>query len=140
MNCEICGSKTLVNYGDAYTTLCSKCAESEEGKSLARGKIAVEISKTQSQTTVENDVDSYHFKALLGYGKFISGLGWVTVILGVIGIFAGLGSGKAGIVVASAAFFGVLAGIGLVASGQLISCFVAIEKNTRTTYELLKQK
>ena len=84
---------------------------------------------------------SYEFKTLLGYGKLVSGLGWVVVLLGLFGIIAGLGSGhNGGFLLAGGAFIACLIGLGMVAAGQLISCFVSIEKNTRTTYEILNRK
>ena len=83
----------------------------------------------------------YHFKTLLGYGKFISGVGWFIILIGIISIIAGLASGdESGFAIAGGALFFIISGIGMVISGQVISCFVSIEKNTRATYELLKEK
>jgi len=84
---------------------------------------------------------SYQFKTLLSYGKFISGFGWFIGILGAIAIIGGLMSGEeAGFGIALGALLLVVIGIMMVVSGQLISCFVSIEKNTRTTYELLQRE
>ncbi len=83
----------------------------------------------------------YHFKTLLGYGKLISGVGWVIVIIGILSIIGGLASlDEFGIAIVGGALFLIISGIGMVISGQVISCFVSIEKNTRATYELLKEK
>ncbi|MFQ5708491.1 MAG: hypothetical protein ACE5HO_13620 [bacterium] len=39
MWCENCGSKVFLNYSDACTTLCSNCAESEDGKNLIKQRL-----------------------------------------------------------------------------------------------------
>ena len=92
-----------------------------------------------------NKID-YEFKTLSGYGKFISGFGWIMAFLGIIASL--LWPTRAFVGVEDPADFGIILGgvialvigIGLVVNGQLISCFVSIEKNTRQTYKLLQQK
>ena len=85
-------------------------------------------------------IANYKFKTLLDYGKFISGLGWVVIIIGIIAIIVGFANGsEVGVGIAIGSIIFIILGIVMVASGQLISCFVSIEKNTRATYELLKQ-
>jgi hypothetical protein len=81
------------------------------------------------------------FKTLDRLGKFVAGMGWVIGVLGSIiglmmmvtvsgysgrgiGVFTGL------LVIASSIITGLL----VVAAGQTMQCFVAIEKNTRTHY------
>lgn len=84
------------------------------------------------------------FKTLLSISKFISGVGWVLVGLGVllavVGLFGGgtFDQGLMGFLVGLAAGLYVsVSGLMMVASGQLFSCFVAIERNTRSVSELL---
>jgi hypothetical protein len=107
----------------------------EEGKKQSSAVIEIIGSKEEVASS------GYEFKTLLGYGKFISGVGWIVIILGVIGILAGISIGDdEGWLIAGGALFTALAGLGLVVSGQLVSCFVSIEKNTRVTNEILQQK
>lgn len=91
------------------------------------------------------------FKTLLSISNFISGLGWVIVglgaLVGVIGVIAamslpppmeeavfaltvGLGGG----------IWVAVSGILIVAFGQVVSCFVAIERNTRSTLRLIQER
>lgn len=96
-----------------------------------RGELSVPSSKG-SPAEADN-----HFKTLSGYGMFLSGFGWFVIVLGIVMVIAlsnKLGLGGSIILCAVS----VLSGIGFVVSGQVVSCFVAIEKNTRTTNELLK--
>lgn len=88
-----------------------------------------------SITTTRGD-----FGTLISYGKFLKGFGAVLVILAVIVFFIGLAYPQVGFIVAiaGAIAFGVT-GIGSMAPGEAIYCFVSIERNTRTTAELIKQ-
>lgn len=86
-------------------------------------------------------VEEYEFKTLLAYGKFMSGLGWILVTLGIVAFIGGLLSGvDEGFLIAGVGVIIFIIGILVVVFGQLISCFVTIEKNTRITYEILKDK
>ena len=78
------------------------------------------------------------FVTLQGYGKFISGFGWLVIAIGIVILAVGTSAFGLAIGVISGAI-AILAGISYVAFGQIISCFVSIEKNTRNTYELLRQ-
>lgn len=86
---------------------------------------------------------AYNFKVLLGYGKFLSGLGWLLIIIGIIGgiIIASLAGDFGVSLVLSGIMFGVVCaifGIMFIVSGQIFCCFVSIERNTRSTYEILR--
>ena len=140
MKCEKCGEDYPSKYYFKTETICNDCFEklTSEEKSQA---MKTDAPKSTSPTSGATPAESYKFKTLLGYGKVISGLGWVVAALGMVGLIGGLASGQEeGLLLAGGAFFGILLGIGMVASGQLITCFVSIENNTRSTYELLKQK
>ena len=78
------------------------------------------------------------FVTLQGYGKFISGFGWLVIAIGIVILAVGTSAFGLAIGVISGAI-AILAGISYVAFGQIISCFVSIEKNTRNTAELLRQ-
>lgn len=93
------------------------------------------------------------FNTLLSIGKLISGLGWVLVGLGaltaIIGIVIAIsvasksfgGEEQAAISLAAGlggGLFQAIIGILIVAQGQVLSCFVAIEHNTRSTYEMMQ--
>ncbi len=107
-----------------------------------------ETTTKTTTTTTDNSQSSFkqfevksHFKTLLAYGNFTSGFGWVIIFLGIIGIIGGLASGKdIGFGIAVGGIFIILSGLSMIILGQLISCFVSIERNTRVTYELLQAK
>lgn len=122
-----------------------------------------DTSNVSSEESSQRPSDSFEqpapqkFKTLLRLGKFISGCGWLIVVVGVIGLlisftgFAELadssgygGPGPFEVATAVGFFLGSLlaSGIGLVmaAAGQQISCFVAIERNTRSTLRLIQER
>lgn len=78
------------------------------------------------------------FKTLLAYGKTISVLGWLMVVIGIILAFAVFIEQNIWLV--PSAIIVVIMGIAIVAYGQLISCFIAIENNTRATYEMMHKQ
>jgi len=83
----------------------------------------------------------FDFKTLLGFGKFISGLGWILVIIGGILALTGLtNSGNESLFFILGGLVLAIMGLFMVANGQLISCFVSIERNTRQASDLLKQQ
>ncbi len=107
-------------------------------------------SDNASPANSEQDiVVGYRSRTLLVYGKVVSAIGWVVTAIGIFITSAGISELSAGIIreytllqliLTAASFLGMLIGIGMILFGQSISCFVSIEKNTRYTYELLKQK
>ena len=112
---------------------------------VAGGKFGVSIRSPEGSlnghNNSESDTVNFHYRTLLAYGKFISGFGWLVVLLGVIGLIVGIASGRnEGLILSGGGFIAMLMGIGLIISGQLTSCFVSIERNTRQTYELLRQE
>ena len=100
----------------------------------------------QNKNSEEKSSESYKFKTLRGYGKFLSGLGSILVIIGILGIlyalslFSGYRSELQALYFLGGSFALFLNGIFLIVFGQTISCFVEIEKNTRMTYEILLSK
>lgn len=110
--------------------------------------------RAETQTPVEGQPSERRFKTLLSIGKFVSGAGWVIVGLGalaaIIGIISAMsqagnrfGGGQAVFSLVTGMGGGLWAavtGILMVAYGQLVSCFVAIEHNTRSTYRLIQER
>lgn len=87
-------------------------------------------------------ITNQRFAPLLRMGKFISFVGWVAVIVGAIMFLYGLsqlgerrmfGSMGTGSSIAGLAI--VVNGL-ILAAGQIISCFVAIEGNTYDTTQV----
>ena len=79
------------------------------------------------------------FRTLSGYAKLISGAGWIVVVLGVVQVIVGLGYIQTlGPVFLVSGIPVAVIGLVIVASGQVITCFVAIEENTRATSTLLR--
>ena len=142
-NCEAC-SKEL-SFRDSFvfkgSSVCRECLTKLESGEEINGFTPKNQPKEQAVSSTTSISTSYQFKTLLGYGKFISGFGWVVVLIGIISIIGGLASGsEASFGIAGGALVLIILGISMVISGQVISCFVSIEKNTRATYELLKEK
>lgn len=85
------------------------------------------------------------FTTLLGLGKFITFMGWVVVIIGAIIFLYSLSQlgersmfrnmSTAGLITGMVI---AVNGLILVATGQIISCFVAIEGNTYDTIQMQK--
>jgi hypothetical protein len=99
----------------------------------------------------EANASKRRFKTLLSISKFISGVGWVIVgfgaLAGVIGVIAAMSLPPP----LEEAVFSLAAGLGgglwlavmgllTVAAGQVYTCFVAIERNTRSTYEMIRSE
>lgn len=86
----------------------------------------------------------HRFETLLFTGKVTSGIGWVITGIGLIAIILGFSGMLAGESFSSITLIPgigcIISGIMMIAAGQLISCFVAIEENTRKTVNLLKKK
>ena len=89
------------------------------------------------------------FQTLSTIGKIISRLGWIIMAGGGVIVFiliAALTGGRRGLTVGPTEFVmlvigflpSALVGAFIVAAGQTISCFVAIEENTRATWEAQK--
>ena len=74
---------------------------------------------------------SRDFSTLMFIGKLNSVFGWVMVAVCVVAFFAGVGDEN--IWLAAPALFGIPISLLVVASGQVISCFVYIERNTKDT-------
>ncbi len=93
----------------------------------------------QNPASVNPDVKT-KFVTLLGYGKFISGAGWFMIVCAALIFLAGVASSDDTKIMFMIIGSFILASTGLifVVSGQVISCFVSIEKNTRATSEMLK--
>lgn len=91
----------------------------------------------------ENKVDaSRDFSTLMFVGKINSFFGWIMVAGCVVAFFVGLiaGADKSGFYFYS--LFGVMLipiSLLVVASGQMISCLVSTERNSKDTSEILKK-
>lgn len=81
------------------------------------------------------------FKTLVGVGNFISGAGWVVIALSIFGIIIGVAQSNSVIIITTivGSIISIILGLLLVASGQSISCFVTISRNTKKTNELLEK-
>lgn len=94
-----------------------------------------------SETNDSSPTPDFQFKTLLGYGKFISGFGWFLEITSIFLILLSvIIRGNTMLPLLSSGIIAIITGISFIVSGQLISCFISIEKNTRAIYELLREK
>lgn len=84
----------------------------------------------------------HKFKTLFGIGRIITWFGWCAALLGFLFLVAPVRTlfriPQGSTTIWSGAAFGC--GVILIFLGQLMVCFVAIERNTRITYEILKDK
>lgn len=122
-SCTNCGN--IVN---EETKICPKCGENvEEIDDEAEN---IEVIKVP-----------FHFKTLLFYSNFVSFIGWLLVICGVTIILFSFSLGfDTEISNSLNVFWGIILvviGILVVANGQLLSCIVTIEKNSRETNNIL---
>ncbi len=134
MRCKICGEDFPSKYYFKTGDICNDCYKKQ---------LPTESKETNGKNNIigiKNNTETPEFKTLTGYGKFISGLGWFIIFLTGILVIIELVSEMEVIFVVSSIFSGAILGILVVVFGQIISCFVSIEKNTRMTYELLKNK
>lgn len=136
MRCKICGEDFPSKYYFKTEDICNDCYKKQPSTATESEE---SIGKTNI-VEIKNDTKTPEFKTLIGYGKFISGLGWFIIFLTVILVIIELVSGMEILFIVSSIFSGSILGILVVVYGQIISCFVSIEKNTRMTYELLKNK
>jgi hypothetical protein len=151
VKCKTCGAEVVVPTdceiisNDEYLNL-GRLAKVTDAETFVRTKKVLPNAPVSIEhTNKENKTDTgFHFKMLLCYGQIMSLLGWLFVVFGIliplIGYLTSWGDlGKpSNYVVGSAIAISILTGISFIVSGETISCFVAIERNTRSTFELLK--
>ena len=113
----------------------------EDGISDDELKSRIQSFKDQSIKEKKDDIDaSRDYGTLMLVGKINSFLGWIVVVGGVIGFIVGLAEGKFAILaVALPGLFAAILGLLIAASGQMISCLVSTERNSRDTSEILSQ-
>lgn len=69
-------------------------------------------------------------------------MGWIIFIAGIFAIIIGIASLKesSGTITLLGGIAGLINGVLIIVLGQIISCFVSIEKNTYETADLLKSR
>jgi uncharacterized Zn finger protein (UPF0148 family) len=105
----------------------------------------------EGQGTATGAPAEQKFNALRRFGKFIAGCGWVLIGLSVVCALLTIGAGELNGMMVSrmmegmarvsgffASVFAAMLGLMMVVIGQQASCFAAIERNTRSTYELIR--
>jgi len=102
------------------------------------GKLGLKVSGLEQTPSDSSGVSAgvpvhNEFMTLASYGRFMAGFGWFIVMLGGFAALIGLGVRGIGIIGLFGGVFVAIMGVGFVVNGQLVSCFVSIEKNTRKT-------
>jgi hypothetical protein len=101
------------------------------------------IQAFKEETSREKKIDvaaSRDFGTLMFVGKINSFLGWIVVVGGVMGVFVGFAQGGFAILaIALPGLFAAIIGLLIAASGQMISCLVSTERNSKDTTEILSQ-
>lgn len=59
MQCQVCGERSRVNYGDGYLILCEKCSHTHEGKALLNKERTFQGSSIKGE--IENGLDMNPF-------------------------------------------------------------------------------
>ena len=97
----------------------------------------------KEETSREKKIDvaaSRDFGTLMFVGKINSFLGWIVVLGGVIGVFVGFAQGGFAILaIALPGLSAAIIGLLIAASGQMVSCLVSTERNSKDTTEILSQ-
>jgi len=97
-----------------------------------------------SEETTEEKVAiftlSRDFDTLMFVGRILSFVGWIIFVGCVISLFSAfVAKGSTVYILLAVGGIGILNSLLAVAAGQVISCFVSIERNTNDTNGLLKQ-
>lgn len=135
---------------EAHTEQPSSGSESRTSANRAQTPRA-ETDAGDGYTPDSGQPSERRFKTLLSISKLISGVGWVIVglaaVSGIVGIVAAMSLPPPPEEAVMALAVGLGGGLWLavmglltVAAGQVYSCFVAIERNTRSTYEILQSE
>jgi len=77
MKCDSCGNTTRINWGNAYTTLCEACSDSDTGKQLVEKKRFETSSEPQHRGVEPHDTANsiFSFEGRIKRGTF-----WVVII------------------------------------------------------------
>lgn len=150
-SCSNCDSTIITQFlkkGEmAKCKTCGTTVTVPEDAQLVNSNEPINISNRREEDQVFSSYHetSYEFKTLLGYGSFFVVLGWLGIIGGIIAFVAIVANTPRYIDVEKALFVGfavgaaiMIAGIMLIAFGQMIICFVSIERNTRATNDILR--
>ena len=124
MRCEACGSKVSVNYGNAYTTLCKNCSDTETGHN-----------KLKKEKMLEDKINK---GSIMQINKWVEVLGVASSIFGILVMVIGIAQSNF-----SSLLSGILIitfGVGTYAFGNIIPYIVSIETCIRTLKDELVEK
>jgi uncharacterized Zn finger protein (UPF0148 family) len=153
-DCSSCGSSITSNFIKLGEILkCPHCGvevtvpeDSDEIESSNVPFGGEDIKRIQPSSTKETSSSTptpaaRDYSTLMFIGKMNSVLGWIVVLGGVIAIFVGFGapSQLAILTISFPGLFAAIIGLLVVASGQMISCFVSTERHSKETSEILGQ-
>ena len=99
-------------------------------------KLAEKNSRDREQSARNDDL-SDDFGTLLFLGEILSFLGWVVLVISILVALISFFTTE--FIIAGGALLGIPIGLLVVAGGQMISCFVSTERNTKDTHGVLKQ-
>jgi len=126
-------------YGNEALTV-EQWEKAAKGEYQSDSKPSPAVSASGTSVMSQAALAGSKFGTLLGYGSLLKGLGRIIVVLAVIIAFVGLSVREVGLIFGLAGAIALaITGIGLMASGEVISCFVSIEQNTRNSAELLER-
>lgn len=111
---------------------CAKCGTPLPEEILA--KLPVGEGRSPSSTIGASAASTASFSALSAYAGVVAGVGWIVIIIGALAFAYGLlgveGNLLLRLVAAAPSLIVGILGLGLVAAGQLMECFVAIQRDT----------
>ena len=138
--CSSCNSITnghFVKPGELHGWIVVKCMDCEKELTV-RGKVPE--TWTPSPRHDRREVPSVtDYGTLRVVGKINSIVGWLVVLVGFVLVVGGMeGGGQVNLAIILPGIGIFVVGLLVVASGQMISCFVDTERHTRASSETLK--
>ncbi|SCY56281.1 hypothetical protein [Alkaliphilus peptidifermentans] len=77
MKCDVCKSNISVNYGDAYTFLCKKCVDTEEGHDKSK-------KDRKNDNRIEGEHGEYKKGMIVNISQAVKAVGIISTIVGIL--------------------------------------------------------
>ena len=132
--CQKCGEELEDSFDACWS--CGTPKGSKEPKQAAQDF----LTQAKAKDTQDEVPSTHRFKTLSAYARLISGMGWLVVGVGLFTIIFSIIEADLGIMGIVSGGVAIVAGIVLVASGQLVSCIVAIQRDITTIIGLMHEK
>lgn len=132
--CKKCGQTFQLGFFDIGGDYCKKCQEEGLGTWIAANQSTPAPSPAPAPTATGTE---QRFGALRGYAGVLSFLGWIQIVVGIVGALA-LAQTLGWTVLAGGVMVSIV-GFAMVVSGQSLLCFVEMEHQARRTADTLER-